>query len=76
MDCVIGEACTLVAANQSARWFQSKVELSFQSKVQLAVASFCLATYAAHIGHNKDAYSLAEDLKVRRDCHEMLLEEK
>ena len=36
-----------VPANQSTRRFQSELELSFQSKVQLAVANILLATHAA-----------------------------
>ncbi|KAA8577940.1 hypothetical protein FQN60_008776 [Etheostoma spectabile] len=44
-----------VAANQSTRQFQSKVEFSFQSKVQLAVASIHLAAYGAPLCHNNDA---------------------
>lgn len=54
--------CT-AAANQSTRQLQSKVEFSFQSKVQLAVGSICLAAYAAPICHNKDASLPAEDFK-------------
>lgn len=60
-----------VAANQSTRQLQSKMEFSFQSKVQLAVAGICLT---ASICNNKDANSLPEDSKVRQDFHKMLLE--
>ncbi len=61
-----------IAANQSSRQLQNKVEFSFQSKVQMAVANICLGS-AAHVGHNKDANLLAEDLKVRQDYPKMLL---
>lgn len=46
----------------------AKVELSSQSKVQLAVGSICLAAYAAPIAHNKGVQ--------RYDYHEMLLRKK
>ncbi len=52
-----------ITANQSTGLPQSKVELYFQSKVQLAVASICLTAHAASVFHNKDANLQAEDLK-------------
>lgn len=61
--------CSL-AANQSARQLQSKVEFSFQSKVQLQL------DVAALICHNKDAKTLTEDCKVRQDRDKMLPESR
>lgn len=65
MHYVIGEA----GSQSEDRMVSEKVGLSFQSKVQLAVRTMCLSTYAYSILATTKILIPCAYSKVRQDCH-------